>query len=161
MDGIVIKIIETPIVDVDYKSNKYNQGDLDIVDATLLSTDEARVLPLRLRSYNNWWWLRSPSIGFINYAALVYGAGSVSRYGNLVHDGDGAVRPALKITNLESSNLKIGDIFKFGGKEFEIISDNLAFCLGDIGKHKFDEKSNDYEISEIKQYVDNWFNSSI
>lgn len=135
----------------------YKPTKLDIVSAKLLSTDEAEVLPLRLKKYNNWWWLRSHSIGFINYAALVYGAGSVSRYGNLVHDSDGTVRPVLKIKNLEYSNLEIGDVFEFGGKEFEIVSENFAFCTTDIGKHRFDGSSNVYEKSEIKKYVDDWF----
>ena len=47
-----------------------------------------------------WWWLRSPGI-YQNHAAYVKLAGSVNYYGNRVHIGSGAVRPALWI-NLDS-----------------------------------------------------------
>jgi len=68
----------------------------------------------------------------------------------------------LRIEDLESSNLKIGDEFTFGGKHFRIISDNLAFCIEDIGLRTFREdwqaeNANDYDASDIKKYVDEWF----
>ena len=45
---------------------------------------------------NCWWWLRSPG-GDSDYAALVYGGGSVGNYGSSVNSSDDAVRPALWI----------------------------------------------------------------
>lgn len=130
-------------------------SELEIRGATLLSTDEARKLPLRLRKYNDWWWLRSRG-SYGSHAAFVYTNGLVNDYGSFANY-DNAVRPALQLKNLESSDLKIGDVFKFGGKEFEIISDTLAFCTTDIGKHRFDAHRNNYKRSEIKRYVDAWF----
>ena len=70
----------------------------------------------------------------------------------------GGVRPALKIENLASFNLKIGDAFYFGGERFNIISVHFALCEIIIGFSRFDESSNDYEHSEIKARVDAWFN---
>lgn len=140
--------------------------DLDIVEATLLAW-EAESLPMRLRQYGNWWWLRVPN-AFRNYALNSYASnvdsdGSVDYSGLGVQFSDVAVRPALKVKNLSFSNLKIGDVFTFGGKRFEIISDEIAFCLDDIGTCAFRKDwqvvdANDYEKSDVKKFVDDWFN---
>ena len=68
----------------------------------------------------------------------------------------------MKIKNLESSNLKIGDSIFFGDREFEIVSNDFAFCKTDIGKHNFredykSEGANDYEKSDIKKFIEEWF----
>ena len=133
--------------------------------ATLLSVDEARkLLSKRDREYPHWWWLRSPGYSR-NCAAYVNRGGSVDYGGFDVSYGSGCVRPALKI-NLESSGLTIGDTFSFGGKTFKIISDELAFCLEDIGTHCFrkDWKAPDanvYEVSDVKRFVDAWFEAAL
>lgn len=143
---------------VEKKTVIYVETELEIKGVTLLSTDEAEVLPLRLRKYNNWW-LRSP--GFFSFTtAIVHDDGSIDINGNDTDYGSGVIRPALKISKLEASGLEIGDVFLFDDKEFEVISDSLAFCTTDIGKHQFDANSNDYEKSEIKKYVDEWFEQS-
>lgn len=144
---------------------QYVDEEIDITGATLLSIKEAGQLPLELREYDNWWWLRSPGSN-PNLAARVEPMCPINGYGNArVYLDFGAVRPALQIKNLESSNLKIGDIFEFGGKPFKIISDNLAFCVTDIGEHCFREDwqaddANDYENSDVKKYVNDWFNGA-
>lgn len=134
-----------------------------IEGATLLSVEEATaLLTEEERAYDEWWWLRSP--GIYRYdATYVHNNGSVDYDGDSVCDADGYVRPALKI-NLISSNFKIGDTFSFGEKKFKIISDSLAFCLEDIGTHCFRkyweaDDANDYEASDVKEFVDAWFES--
>ena len=133
---------------------------LEIVGATLLSLEEAETLPLRLRKHTNWWWLRSP--GYYSYfVAFISGMGSINYHGTNVYYKDGAVRTALKIKNLNSSSLKIGDRFIFGNKTFEIISENRAFCLEDIGEQRFrKDDTNDYEQSDIKKFIDEWFENA-
>lgn len=136
---------------------------LKITGATLLSIEEAEALPNYLRRYHNcWWWLQSPGYGS-DHTAVVGSYGSVFGSGNYVCYDNGVVRPALKIKN---SNLKIGDSIFFGDKEFEIISEELAFCKSDIGNHCFREKwkakdANDYEKSDVKRFVDKWFEKAI
>lgn len=139
--------------------------DLDITGATLLSIEEAKKLPIELRGHGDFWWLRSPGYEPY-YAAYVSYGGSICDQGSIVSSSLGVVRPALKISNLESSNFQIGDQFVFDGKFFQIILDNLALCLTDIGKCWFRESwkvedANDYEKSDVKKYVDNWFNKAI
>lgn len=134
---------------------------VSITGATLLSVEEAWNLPNRLMAYKNWWWLRSH--GHFQYCvAGVYGNGAIDTVGNDVDFDEASIRPALKIKNLASSNFGIGGVFSFGGKNFEIISDDLALCLSDIGKHSFRKKwwrknCRDYEKSDAKKFVDNWY----
>ena len=147
-----------------YKKVEQNiECDLDTTGATLLSIEEAEQLPIELRGYGNWWWLRSSGFGS-NFDASVCNDGSVYRGGINVNYRIAAVRPALQIKNLKSSKLQIGDVFIFGGKDFQVVSDKLAFCLSDIGNHCFradwkEKDANDYEKSDVKKYVDDWFNS--
>ena len=139
-----------------------NKG-LRIVGATLPSIEEASQLPLELRFYNNWWWLRSPG-SYSNFAAVVRNDGSISEVGNTV-DASNAVRPVLHI-DIKSSRFKVGDTFLFGGKYFYIITDELEFCQTAIGTREFREDwkaedANDYEKSDIKKFVDCWFSEAI
>lgn len=135
--------------------------DLEIVGATLLSVEEAKLLPENLRRDSHDWWLRSPGC-YSDFADYVYADGSVYCGGGSVRSSSGAVRPALIIRNFKSSNLKIGDVILFDDREFEIISNMLAFCKTDIGYQCFNsndkrEDANIYETSEIKKFVDHWF----
>ena len=138
---------------------------LEITGSTLLSVEEAEALPQHLRPYKDWWWLRSP--GYTqSTAALVRNFGGVFVFGLSVNHDNDAARPALKIRNLESSDFKVGDKFEFGGAEFEIVSDNLAFCTGDIGRCAFRkdreaEDANIYEASDIKKFVDEWYKNAL
>lgn len=136
---------------------------LKIIGATLLRINEAEILPDYLRKYNRIWWLRSPG-HTQDYAASVYYNGSVSYYGDFVCNNRDAVRPALKISNLKSSGLKVGDRFYFGDVEFEVISSDLAFCRTDIGCCAFRKDweaadANIFESSDVKKFVDEWFES--
>lgn len=139
---------------------------LEITGATLLSTEEAKQLDKEiLKASDNWWWLRSPSIydKYYNQAAYVEGDyGNLIDYGLNVSLGDIGVRPALCISNLSSSNLQIGDKFEFGDRNFTVISDKYALCDESIGECAFRkdweaENANDYEKSDVKKFVDDWF----
>ena len=135
---------------------------LKIHGATLLSVEETENLLTREeRKYHCWWWLRSPGISS-DGAAGVGNGGDVYCNGYGVYGDDDCVRPALQISNLESSNLLIGDVFEVGDYKFRIISEDLAWMYEqDIGDHRFDEETNVYGQSEIKQFVDDWFEREI
>lgn len=133
---------------------------LEITEATLLTIEEARKLPERLRRYDEWWWLKSPG-RFSGQVTFVDDGGFVNSFGDHAFV-DNVVRPVLIISNFDSSNLQIGDTFEFGDENFEVISNGKAFCLGDIDYKEFREDldapdANDYEKSDIKKYIDKWF----
>ena len=136
--------------------------ELDIIGATLLTVDEVKALPVSVRRATSSWWLRSAT-NFIDFAAFVDGEdGDVDAIGIPVSSEYG-VRPALQF-NLKSSNLKTGDKFKALGYVWDVISENKALCADVIGYSAFredwqSESANDYEKSDIKKYVDNWFES--
>lgn len=137
---------------------------LDIIEATLPSIEEVKVFPKELRQYHNWWWLRSPSNNYFHSAACVNYDGSINCVGTIVCDNDIAVRPILRLANLNDTTLKIGDKFVFKDKTFQIVSDDIAFCLEDIGTSRFNKDymkklANDYEKSDIKKYIERWFNA--
>lgn len=136
---------------------------LEITGATLLSVEEAKQLNGDMLKASEDWWLRSPGHDG-GCAACVYGAhGSVLNFGDYVKRSFG-VRPALTISNLESTNLGIGDSITFGNHSFTIISSKYALCNEIVGKCAFKkywyelyEPSNDYQNSDVKKYVDRWF----
>ena len=125
---------------------------LTITGITLLSIEEYEACKDHIPPLKVWWWLRSPGYGSYD-AAGVIGGGSVYYGGGRVNSDGVCVRPALQISNLESSHLKIGDEFEFGGKEWTVISDSLAICNKCIGERPFRKDwlapdANSYEASD-------------
>lgn len=145
-------------------NNSGPKSAVKVLGATLLSREEAEeLLTKEERFYENWWWLRSPGYYsfdtcYVNFGGYVYDDCYTNYAG-------GGVRPALKI-NISSSDVKVGDVFMFGGKEFKIISPELAWMHNDdIGTCAFREKrdapdANVYEVSDVKNYVDAWFHKT-
>ena len=135
------------------------EQDIKIKELTLLSEKEyldakENVPPTK----GWWWWLRSPG-DIRNYAAYVDVDGSL--YGSRVDYDSGCVRPALRISNLESSNLQIGDKFDLVGCVWTVISEGIALCDNSVGKTCFREDweagdANNYDASDIKKWLANW-----
>ena len=122
----------------------------------LLSVDEYNKYENRIPYIACWWWLRSP--GTYQYrAAIVSDNGGLYDGGDGVYDYAVAVRPALRIGNLKSSNLQIGSKFIRFGFSWTVIDDNLAICDIPIAFNEFDAKSNDYESSEVRKFLLDWY----
>lgn len=120
----------------------------------LLSTEEYEKYKSKIPDINCWWWLRSPGY-YSNYAAYVSGD-SVYDNGRYVSNSYGAVRPALRIIpgqwRLTDTNNRI---FRCGMIWIEIDED-LYIAEVPITFRRFDEKSNNYQASEIRQFLLNW-----
>ena len=143
----------------------FKNEQLDIKGATLLLKEEATsFLTRKERAYSDWWWLRSLG-DYQSFAAYVGDDGGVNEYGYVVSYDGVCVRPAL-IIKLESSDFKVGDIFKFGNKEFKILTPTLAWMhKDDIGRCAFREdweadNASNYETSDVKKFVDDWFKAA-
>lgn len=133
----------------------------DIKGITLLSTNEAKLLPENIRKSEKWYWLWSP--GFSCYdAAFVYFDGFVNDFGHGVYDNYGAVRPTLIIDNLKSYGFEDYSKVRLFDKDWFVLN-NLNYLLldGDLGNCRFDEKSNDFETSEIKKLIENWLQETL
>ena len=150
--------------------NTTESTELEISGATLLSIEEYEEykdnIPLFDDSlFDDLWWLRSPGDSDI-CATYITLDGYVITYGGRVNIVNNAVRPALKISNLSSSNLSIKDKFIFSGKTFTVISKDYALCDETIGNCPFRKDwgakgANVYEASDVKKFVDNWFDSAV
>ena len=72
-------------------------NDVGVTDKIwLLSVDEARDLPLKIRKCDYSWWLRSP--GFrSNDAAYVSSGGGVDARGSFINADSDSVRPAMRV----------------------------------------------------------------
>lgn len=142
---------------------KTETKELDISGATLLSIEEYKKYKDMIPECHGNWWLRSPGYGSSN-AAVVFGDGTGSYYGRYVNIDDFAIRPALKISNLV--DVRVGDIVKFDGKTFTVISPKYALCDTAIGHGAFRKErnaadANVYEASDVKKFVDEWFEKHI
>ncbi len=129
---------------------------------TILSSEEYEELESRIPPLNDNWWLRSPGY-FDIHVATVMDDGHVNVIGCYVGSAYPNVRPALI---LESSNLQIGDNFKFGNHTFTVFSEKYALCDDSIGKHCFRKDwkakdANDYEKSDVKRYIEDWYEKSL
>ena len=133
--------------------------ELEITEITLLSKEEYEKAKENIQLLACWWWLRSPGRSY--YAAYVYGGGWVCANGIGVDYVGIAVRPALKIRNLESTNLQIGDKIQLAGYTWTVISGGIVLCDEAVGRTCFrkDWKAGDanaYEASDIKKWIRNW-----
>ena len=130
----------------------------------LLSTEEYERYKAKIPPMFCWWWLRS--LGYdSNLVAFVNYDGAVPRRGCGVNGNGGVVRPALNI-----SNLKIGKELKpckppvfvknklvFNGVTWVQIDDGLYISELPIAFRRFDAESNNYENSEIRKFLLDWF----
>lgn len=127
-------------------------------EITLLSIEEYESNKDLIPAFDYWWWLRSPG-SFQNGAADVTVRGALDS--SNVSYTCGVVRPALRIWNLESSNLESGDKLIIAGKTWTVLRGGLVLCDESIGYSAFCEDvsasdANVYEKSDVKKFVEGW-----
>ena len=143
-----------------------SESKLQVNEVTLLSVEEFEAARGLIPLLNEWWWLRSPG-GNSSRAATVSSYGRVNTLGSLVNYTTYVVRPALRIKNLKSLDLQIGDqICGLAGYDWTVISDSLALCNDGIGDHCFRsdykaEDANIYDVSDVKKYLGEWAENSL
>ena len=125
----------------------------------LLSVDEYKQYKENIPRMNSWWWLRSPGSFGID-AAIVDYDGSVHYYGYVVDIDLACVRPALKYSNLKSeiSESKKENCFIWNEIRWTIIDKEKEIAIAEmpIAFMMFDNDSNDYETSEIREFLKKW-----
>ena len=131
-----------------------NINSKDIESIYLLSFKEAKDLPLSVLSNGSFWWLRSKG-DKRGLATMVDNVGYFYPY--CFVDGICGVRPAIRIKGLKLNNIiRVGDTVDLLGMEAQYIGNNSILLRENISAHRFDAKSNEYEISEIKKYIEDW-----
>jgi len=133
----------------------------EIKSITLLSIEEVEKFPREILFSNRSWWLRSIGCNPIEAAIVFCDDGFVNISSSGVYDDDYSVRPAL-IFNPNSSNLGNGDIVEVFDRKW-YYKDGMALLVDEpLTYMAFREDwraddANDYEKSDIKKYLDNWF----
>lgn len=124
--------------------------DVDEVEITLLTVEEAKALPRAiLRTYSDDWWLRTPGDKEDTIAAVA-GNGFVLERGLCVNWERIAVRPAFIIANLKSSKF---DKILVGNTWCTVVAPGLALADKKVCWHRYDAKSNNWETSELKAFI--------
>lgn len=132
------------------KIKKFNISEIN--EITLLSVEEAKEIPSRILPHcSDWWWLRSPGCNQdYAYAAFVYHDGDVNEFGTYVYRCGNAVRPAFRISNLESET---GDKVMVSKTLCTVIDKGLVLADYPVCRHRFDSESNNWETSELKEFI--------
>ena len=119
-----------------------------IEEVTLLSSEDWKHAREVAPIYTGTWWLRDPDEDdYLVYA--VANGGVVDCWGFPPRTLLG-VRPAFIVKN---TGLKRGDKLLVGNTVCTILKDDLVLSDTVIALHKFDRRTNNYDKSEIKQYI--------
>ena len=125
----------------------------NIIGITLLPKFDYYSLSHNIPALDEPWWLK-PAESCSNMCAIADGRSYVSDAADVP-----AVRPALIA---KAYNFTVGHEVDYGGKRWTYIGDNYflcntAFCKMAFRKDENAADANDYESSDIKAYLDNWF----
>lgn len=138
---------------------KEEQINVKIKEVTLLSLEEYEKYKDLIPEIDYWYWLRSPR-NSTNGIAYVAPNGSTG-YDYCCHTS-GTVRPALRIEvdNPNSEELVVWEKIMIKNDMYSILdvkgSEVLLLSDGILGYRRFDPKSNIWEKSELKEWLDNW-----
>lgn len=106
------------------------------------------------------WWLRTPARNDGNDSATYIPSwGEPHWYGCHVNISN-SVRPALRIENLDSLNLRPGDRVEVAGIMWTVISEDLVLSGELIGRTAFNKgtgKGNEYHGSNLEKYILTWW----
>ena len=169
---IKVENLESKMKKIEVCEKEDKEGDTSIeickkeFDATkdhifLLSIEEHKKYKDKIPLVRCWWWLRSPGDSSRS-AADVDLDGSVYGFGSYVHCSNLAVRPALRLENRELGHFNLVDPSFCGQRLIKYnfpwiyIGDGLAIAEVPIAFKRFDEKSSDYENSEIRRFLLDW-----
>lgn len=119
------------------------------VKITLLTEEQAEKLPPKMLEKGAWWWLRSPD-DF--YCATIADYNGLMYYNSAdVGNTRGGVVPVFEFPSLRA---KIGDKVYVGKLRCTVIGENLALADKVVCEHCYDEKSSDWETSELKAFIE-------
>ena len=153
MKKVIKKIVEI-------KKNAY----VDIIGASLLTLDQFEKARKELPHCKREWWIYAHNKNQEDVPIVVSRSDILSKDYNVTELL--GVRPILHISH--SGDLKLRDKFEFAGHMWKVILDDtdiIAISKDVIGVNQFNNENymnedginpNDYEHSEIKEYIDSW-----
>lgn len=125
------------------------------IEITLLSKEEYSQYKNIIPKITEPWWLRSP--GYSSYSANNVDSGGYLGSSDNVNNTKG-IRPALHMNLVNLKSLSAGDKIRVGSKSFTILSwegdEVFVLCDEFIATHRFGFNSNQWETSELKQWLE-------
>lgn len=133
-------------------------------EITLLTKEEYERYRSAIPVVDDSWWLRSPGYTRLRIAA-VDNVGNVNEHGCYIDYTYATVRPALRLDLEPSDNLfwykperLIGTKIKYGNHQWTVLNlepgSIYALCDTVVSSGRFDGKSNDWDTSELKQWLE-------
>lgn len=152
------------------------------MEIRLLSVEEAEKIPrdiLVCKAPKNFdgcvdsthyclWWLQTKSVESAGAIAVITNLGSIDDYGYTSGNEYIAIRPILKLdkTLLKQMPKTKKGYIKYLNTKWIDVSKYVGYpcllkkkCL--VRAYRFDEKTDDYNKSEIKKYIDGWYNNML
>lgn len=125
------------------------------MELTLLTKLEYEFYMDKIPLIEDVWWLRTPGsrsreVYHVNHHGVVSDNSVISdRFG---------IRPALNINLNNSKSLQPGDKIRIGSKSFTVLTwkenELLALCDEFISRQEFDDVSNVWKTSKLKQWLE-------
>lgn len=141
---------------------KKTELDCEVVAITLLSEEEYEKYRKYIPLVDFWWWLRSPRF-YAWYVAAVYHNGTL--FGAGYYYTYGGVRPALWITLPNPEGFRASDTIELFdatwtvlgvmGEQIYVLADTAITC------RRFDGESNIWEMSELKELLEEWLKDKL
>lgn len=152
------------------------------MEIRLLSVEEAEMIPrdiLTCKAPKNFdgyvdsinccpWWLQTKSVESDGAVSYITEFGSIDDYGYMSDTEDIAIRPILKLDKAllkKMPKTKRGYI-KYLNTKWIDVSDYVGYpcllkkkCL--VKAYPFDKKSDNYNESIIKEYIEGWYNNML
>lgn len=125
----------------------------NIKSVSLLSLDSFNDNKTLIPSIQAWWWLKTKG-AYSNKAAYVFIDGDAYAEGYDVDKDRADVRPLIYIDPLIAETLKAGQKVEIGKYTATVMIDRSCLLDECVCKHRFDEKSGNYESSEIKDFIE-------
>lgn len=136
--------------------------DIDVKGIKLLSVEEYEQYKEHIPHVHFSYWLRSH--GDNERVVFTVSEDNERGYGEEFVNTICNVRPVLIISNLKLFKMVPGEEFEFADHIWTVISDDMAICNISIAQHCYNKKlykhnTNDYETSEIKEFIEEWLES--
>lgn len=130
-----------------------------ILDVTLLNYEEFKRYQKHIQVLSDDWWLRTEATEEFCYANAISCNLRQNRYiGNKV-----GVRPALIVSNIKAAPGEKIYTLGFTWTVLDIFDDGkgLLLCNYFIGAHHYDNRDNDWEKSELKEFIEKWLETAL
>lgn len=153
-----LKELEKKYKELGEEIQKLKKGEQDVQNDPifLLSVEEYAKYKKKIPPVNCCWWLRSPGKSHSN-AVDVSSDHSIYNSGSYVRFDQSGVRPVLRLDPEEWFFEYLQDRMVLCGVTWIEIDSGLYISEVPIAFRRFDEKDNNYQTSEIRQFLINWY----